>query len=134
MTVDIEQPSLPHRNSPRETTDVDRKLGVAIQLRRKERGVTQEALAEAIGVTFQQVQKYERGYNRLSVAAFLKVCVALGCHPSELLGITQAADAPSAISREGMRLLILFEAIEAPEIRAHAIKLFEAIVGRSLME
>ena len=44
---------------------VDRHVGVRIRMRRKEMGVSQERLAEALGITFQQVQKYERGANRM---------------------------------------------------------------------
>jgi transcriptional regulator with XRE-family HTH domain len=49
-----------------------------MQLRRTLLGVTQEHLAKAIGVSFQQVQKYERGLNRLSASRLFDVCQALG--------------------------------------------------------
>uniref|UniRef100_UPI0039839B4C helix-turn-helix domain-containing protein n=1 Tax=Phenylobacterium sp. TaxID=1871053 RepID=UPI0039839B4C len=42
---------------------VDRHVGLRVRMRRKEMGVSQEKLAEALGITFQQVQKYERGAN-----------------------------------------------------------------------
>jgi len=45
---------------------VDRHVGLRIRLRRKELGISQERLAEAIGLTFQQIQKYERAANRVS--------------------------------------------------------------------
>ena len=45
---------------------VDLHVGIRIRMRRKEMGVSQERLAEALGITFQQVQKYERGFNRIS--------------------------------------------------------------------
>ena len=47
---------------------VDVHVGLRIRLRRKELGVSQEKLAEAIGLTFQQVQKYERAANRVSAS------------------------------------------------------------------
>jgi len=49
-----------------------------MQLRRTLMGMTQEQLAKAIGVSFQQVQKYERGLNRLSASRLFDVCQALG--------------------------------------------------------
>ncbi len=49
-----------------------------MQLRRTLLGMTQEQLAKAIGVSFQQVQKYERGLNRLSASRLFDVCQALG--------------------------------------------------------
>ena len=47
---------------------IDRHVGLRIRLRRKEMGVSQERLAEALGLTFQQVQKYERGVNRIGAS------------------------------------------------------------------
>ena len=47
---------------------VDRHVGLRIRLRRKELGISQEKLAESIGLTFQQVQKYERAANRVSAS------------------------------------------------------------------
>ncbi len=47
---------------------IDRHVGLRIRMRRKELGISQERLAEAIGLTFQQVQKYERAANRVSAS------------------------------------------------------------------
>ncbi len=47
---------------------VDNHVGSRVRMRRLMLGVTQEILAEALGVTFQQVQKYEKGTNRISAS------------------------------------------------------------------
>lgn len=47
---------------------VDKHVGARLRLRRKALEVSQEKLAEALGITFQQVQKYERGGNRISAS------------------------------------------------------------------
>ena len=57
---------------------IDIYVGSRMQLRRTLMGLTQEQLAKAIGVSFQQVQKYERGLNRLSASRLFDVCQALG--------------------------------------------------------
>lgn len=57
---------------------IDIHVGSRMQLRRTLMGMTQEQLAKAIGVSFQQVQKYERGLNRLSASRLFDVCQALG--------------------------------------------------------
>lgn len=57
---------------------IDVYVGSRMQLRRTLMGLTQEQLAKAIGVSFQQVQKYERGLNRLSASRLFDVCQALG--------------------------------------------------------
>ena len=46
---------------------MDVALGAAVRIRRRTLGISQEALAEQCGVSFQQIQKYENGSNRLSV-------------------------------------------------------------------
>src|ERR1700760_4316255 len=56
---------------------VDRHVALRIRLRRKELGISQEKLAESIGLTFQQVQKYERAANRVSASKLWEVARAL---------------------------------------------------------
>src|SRR6478672_9737009 len=56
---------------------IDRHVGLRIRMRRKELGVSQEKLAESIGLTFQQVQKYERAANRVSASKLWEVARAL---------------------------------------------------------
>lgn len=81
---------------------LDQALGLAIRLRRHARGLSQSALGEAIGVSFQQVQKYERGSNRVSFSTMVRICQALGCQVSDLVGEVQelgaAATADGAAS------------------------------------
>lgn len=56
---------------------VDVHVGRAVRWRRKLRGLSQQALAERIGLTFQQVQKYETGANRISASALHAIAGAL---------------------------------------------------------
>ena len=56
---------------------IDRHVGLRIRLRRKELGVSQERLADSIGLTFQQVQKYERAANRVSASKLWEMARAL---------------------------------------------------------
>ncbi|MCB1784020.1 MAG: helix-turn-helix transcriptional regulator [Alphaproteobacteria bacterium] len=51
---------------------IDRHVGKRLRVRRSLLGISQEKLAEAVGVTFQQIQKYERGTNRISASRLLK--------------------------------------------------------------
>jgi transcriptional regulator with XRE-family HTH domain len=52
-------------NSPKLTTDADRTIGGLVASLRKAQGLSQTALGHALGVSFQQVQKYEKGRNRI---------------------------------------------------------------------
>lgn len=62
-----------------EPDPLDIALGASIRLRRRAARLSQEALAEALDVSFQQVQKYERGTNRVSFSRLVKICRALDC-------------------------------------------------------
>jgi DNA-binding XRE family transcriptional regulator len=53
---------------------IDRHVGNRVRMRRKMQGMTQEKLGEALGVTFQQVQKYEKGTNRIGGASGRVAC------------------------------------------------------------
>ena len=59
--------------NPRATTPLDVELGKRLRSAREKAGVTQMALAEELGITFQQVQKYEWGKSRLSVGRLLSI-------------------------------------------------------------
>lgn len=63
--------------SDRGTDPVDVHVGRRVRARRQTLGVSQVTLAEGIGVTFQQVQKYERGHNRISVSKLYRIAKVL---------------------------------------------------------
>lgn len=65
---------------------VDTAIGEKIRYWRTLRGVRQADLALKIGVTFQQLQKYEKGTNRVSIGRFLDICAALNMPPEEMIG------------------------------------------------
>lgn len=65
---------------------IDIAVGARIRLLRKVRGLSQQALAEAAGVTFQQIQKYERGANRVSASMLARIAGTLGAPVSEMFG------------------------------------------------
>ncbi|MDB5416841.1 MAG: uncharacterized protein JWP50_260 [Phenylobacterium sp.] len=71
---------------------LDQALGLAIRLRRHARGLSQSALGDAIGVSFQQIQKYERGANRVSFSTMMRICDALECHVSDLVAEVELLD------------------------------------------
>lgn len=56
---------------------IDVHVGMKVRTRRKALGLSQEALANAIDLTFQQVQKYERGFNRISASKLYEIAKAL---------------------------------------------------------
>jgi transcriptional regulator with XRE-family HTH domain len=65
---------------------VDIVVGARVRLLRQARKLSQGALADAIGVTFQQVQKYERATNRISISMLARMARALDTTIPELVG------------------------------------------------
>lgn len=64
---------------------IDLKVGTNIRLNRLQKGVTQSSLAEACGLSFQQIQKYEKGVNRVSISMLVHIAEALKTPVTELL-------------------------------------------------
>ena len=64
---------------------VDAQVGAAVRRIRRLRGMSQTDLANAIGLTFQQVQKYERGFNRISCSKLIEIAAAIEVTPAQLL-------------------------------------------------
>ena len=73
-----------HDEDPRTATVVDQRIGALIRQRRLELGVSQTTLADAVGVTFQQIQKYEKGINRVSASTLMEIAMALDTRVSAL--------------------------------------------------
>lgn len=59
--------------SNRESTSVDAYVGRRMKDKREEKGLSQETLAKDLGISFQQVQKYERGFNRVGASRLLQI-------------------------------------------------------------
>src|SRR5580692_8901907 len=68
---------MPALSEDRSPNPVDLHVGARIRMRRRMLGVSQEKLADALGLTFQQVQKYERGANRVSASKLYEIAAAL---------------------------------------------------------
>lgn len=66
---------------------MDIALGGAIRLRRRSIGISQDALAEQCGVSFQQIQKYENGANRISFSRLVQIARALDCRVIDLMEV-----------------------------------------------
>jgi transcriptional regulator with XRE-family HTH domain len=65
---------LKKRGGPRTATAIDAYIGARLREGRAALGLTQAAFGEKLGVTFQQIQKYESGVNRVSAARLFEIC------------------------------------------------------------
>jgi len=121
---------------------IDIEVGARIRVRRKFLSLSQSALAEALGLTFQQVQKYERGSNRISasklfeIAQVLQVPVAYFFEGYQTDGVTPLTPAsPQAEvheflrTAEAMDLGTAFLGIQSPEQRRRILDLMRAMAA-----
>ncbi|TGY89183.1 XRE family transcriptional regulator [Marinicauda algicola] len=71
-------PRYDERDTPRSASALDVHIGERLRQARKLAGLSQSAMGEAVGVTFQQVQKYERGANRIPASRLYELAAVLG--------------------------------------------------------
>jgi transcriptional regulator with XRE-family HTH domain len=110
MCEEVEVANSPNpRHGPRD--DVDIAVGATIRLLRQGRGMSQATLAAAVGVSFQQVQKYESGANRVSASMLSKIADSLEVQIAELFG-AGAGDGVSGLTDEIAKLLSEAGALE----------------------
>jgi len=113
----------------------DEAIGRRIRAKRLARDLSQTELANRIGVTFQQVQKYEKGVNRVSGARLIQIADLLGMSITELMGGDGRAakgDDPFdrlGQTRDGHRLARAFIGIKNDDIRRAIVELTEAASG-----
>lgn len=74
---------------------IDQQVGAQLKALRLARRMTQAELAGALGVTFQQVQKYERGVNRLAASTLARAAAALGCTVADFYPKEKENSSPS---------------------------------------
>ena len=93
--------------------------------------MSQAALGQVLGLTFQQVQKYERGTNRISASMMVKAARALDAQPADLLPRSDAAPLPPSAQLLSLRgaeeLLQGFAAIRSPRLRRSVLTLVRVL-------
>lgn len=123
---------------------VDKHVGSRVRMRRMMIGMSQEKLGENLGITFQQIQKYEKGTNRIGASRLQHISTVLGVSISFFFdGIPTAAagaagfaeDAsPAYVSdflatSEGIALTRAFLKIPDSKVRRRIVDLVEALAG-----
>jgi transcriptional regulator with XRE-family HTH domain len=98
--------------------DIDRHVGARMRQQRIMLGLTQQQLAELIGVTYQQAHKYEKGINRVSASRLYSVAQALGVEVSYFYEGLQTADRFVPSSQQRMLLELARNYLDIP-VREH---------------
>jgi transcriptional regulator with XRE-family HTH domain len=126
---------------------IDKHVGSRVRMRRMMLSMSQEKLGGALGLTFQQVQKYEKGTNRIGasrlqqISQILQVPVAFffegapTFHPQNESEGMGEAPSPTYVSdflatSDGLALTKAFMEIKEPKLRRRIVDLVEEIAGR----
>ncbi|MCX2695393.1 MULTISPECIES: helix-turn-helix domain-containing protein [Ochrobactrum] len=126
---------------------IDVHVGSRIRLRRNMLGLSQEKLGESLGITFQQIQKYEKGTNRVgasrlqAISSVLTVPVSFffedapGSNASTQPGFAEDNEATYVVdflsSNEGVQLTRAFTKIADPKVRRKIIDLVKSLAAES---
>jgi transcriptional regulator with XRE-family HTH domain len=126
---------------------IDKHVGSRVRMRRMMIGMSQEKLGEKLGITFQQIQKYEKGTNRIGasrlqqIASVLSVPVSFFFEGAPVTGAAEAAsDAPTSLAyvsdflatSDGLALTKAFMKVKDPKVRRRIVDLVEAMVGEEV--
>jgi transcriptional regulator with XRE-family HTH domain len=124
--------------NPRSVDARDAEIGRLVRAQRQQLGLTQTDLAERIGVTFQQVQKYENGTNRISMGRLTRIAEALDVPPTFFFARETGADIATAnrsrdfLTSEGaLQLIRAYDRFPSAEMRTSFVELAESIAKRS---
>ena len=121
----------------RESGPLDAMVGARIRVLRVNRGMSQTMLAERIGVTFQQVQKYERGANRVGTSRLSQIASVLDVSVGELFESSGAGspglNSPVRLLAEpgALRVLKAYARTTSPRVRLRIAKLVDSIASRT---
>lgn len=129
--------------SKKAPNSIDRHVGNRVRMRRLMLGISQEQLGEGLGLTFQQVQKYEKGTNRVCASRIQQISEILQVPVSFLFdgirtdssSVDDLSEAPSYVSEflstsQGLALIRAFSGITDPKLRRSIVELVEQIASR----
>lgn len=124
----------------RSVTPIDIEVGKRIRLRRIEKGLSQTELGDYLGITFQQVQKYENGVNRVGasrlnkIAELLQVPISFFFHSDgSVKGKAERQDIDTSLfanAANSVRLLKAFSKVDDDAVQRKIIALVESIADR----
>lgn len=125
---------------------IDRHVGSRVRMRRMLLKMSQEKLGEALGLTFQQIQKYEKGLNRIGASRLQLISRTLNVPPSFFFegaptGVVATADGPTSFEEEGQSQYVVdfmstaeglhlnrsFARIRNPKVRRRLVELIASL-------
>jgi len=124
---------MPMKSKTKSTNSDDLEVGQRIRARRMAKGMSQTELGELLGVTFQQVQKYEKGVNRVGAGRLVRIAASLDVPVSFFFGATDTGSQDTRAilgfldTSYSLRLLRAFSRIPPGSVQRAVVDLVESI-------
>lgn len=114
------------------TAEADKRVGACVRAARVKAGLSQSRLAAELGITFQQLQKYEKGKNRIAVSTLMLIADALALPVQSFFDsierqASDGSDWSDLLSKDNIRLIRAFSHIGDPEVRRRIMSLILAV-------
>lgn len=110
---------------------VDIHVGRQLRVKRTLQGLTQEVVGKSLGITFQQLQKYEKGTNRISASKLYELSRILSCSPSYFYeGLGEETEDTQIMTRETLEMVRAYYLIDKPGVRKHVLELIKALKNK----
>ena len=120
------------RKLTKRTPEIEIAIGAQIRALRVAAGMNQATLGEAIGVSFQQVQKYEKGKDRVAASTLQVLAAALGVHPGSFFdGETPSPSGDVPDVRSALKKAAGLQRISNPKVRKQLGALYPASINVS---
>jgi transcriptional regulator with XRE-family HTH domain len=130
------------------TSSIDKEIGSRVRMRRISIGMSQEKLGDMLGLTFQQVQKYEKGTNRISVGRLVDIAKILGVDIHFFFNGIKSIKAEPGFAEEGappyvadmmstpegLQLVRTFTNIRSSKVRKSIVQLVAALASQDETE
>lgn len=123
------------KHAPRAASSVDVHVGTRIRLRRKTLKMSQEQLGEQLGITFQQVQKYERGTNRVGASRLWKISQVLDV-PVQFFynGLPDSAEGDSGVTPQPPAIYEFINSSDGVALASAVSQITNRAVRRQILE
>ena len=129
-------------------SSIDNESWTCVRMRRISIGMSQEKLGEMLGLTFQQVQKYEKGMNRISVGRLVDIAKILGVEIHFFFDGIKSGKAESGLAEEesppyiadvmstpeGLQLIRTFTSIKSSRVRKSIVQLVASLAAQDEQE
>jgi len=126
------------------TSSIDVEIGTRVRMRRISIGMSQERLGDMLGLTFQQVQKYEKGTNRISVGRLVDIAQVLGVGIDFFFNGIKSVKIEAGFAEEeatpyisdmmstpeGLQLIKTFAGIKSAKVRKSIVQLVAAVAAQ----